>query len=164
MSRVSLVLRLIDADNPCPERLGLDDCKVRILLRVISLVTGLAVALTALSVGQFAASGELAVLAESGVLGVATLIGWFTILVAGPVASVQLWRLRRTGLFLTALLGIFVVVYYLVGITLRAPGAPFAPVVVAVLVNSALVALLLSSPAKRACAAQDSAVKHHDCI
>jgi uncharacterized membrane protein len=113
----------------------------------------MAVLLTVLLIGQFAVSGGLIALAESGPLGFATFGAWFLILVAGPLASVQLWRFRRVGLILTAALCVLALIYYLVGLFfLRAPGAPAGSLGVAVLLNGAVLALLVSPTARRACA------------
>jgi hypothetical protein len=128
---------------------------MRIVLRIVALVTGLAVLQTVLLIAQIASSGGLMVLGRSGALGFATFGAWFVILVAGPVASVQLWRLRRNGLFTTTALCALALVYYLVGfLFLRAQDAPVGPIVVAILLNGAVVALLVSPAARRVCAAE----------
>jgi len=119
----------------------------------MSVVVGLAVLLTALSVVQFAFSGALVALASSGAPGFATLAAWAVILAAGPVAAIQLWRLRTMGLVVTAMLCALTLVYYIVGLLfLRAGGAPTMPIIGAVVVNGVLFALLLSPAARRACA------------
>jgi hypothetical protein len=125
---------------------------MRIFLKIVAIFTGLAVVVTALVFAGLLASGELFVLAQSGVLGVATLVAWSIILVVGPVAAAQLWRLRQVGLFLTSLLGDLALAYYLVGLFVRAPGAPVGPIVAAILVNGAFVALLMLPAARRVCA------------
>jgi hypothetical protein len=126
---------------------------MRVFLRTMSVVVGLAVLLAALSIVQFAFSGALVALARSGALGFATLAAWAVILAVGPVAAVQLWRLRTMGLFVTALLCALTLVYYIVGLLfLRAGGAPIRPIIGAVVVNGVFFALLLSPAARRACA------------
>jgi len=77
---------------------------MRILLRIIAAIVGIAVLLTLLMVVQFAFSGGLTALLHSGAFGMTTLAGWLVILTAGPLASAQLWRLRRVGLYLTTFL------------------------------------------------------------
>jgi CHASE2 domain-containing sensor protein len=101
---------------------------------------------------QFSLRGSISTLARSGVLGTATIFGWLLLLVAGPFASVQLWRLRRTGLYATAILAGFFLAYYFAGILfLRAHNAPFGPIVAAVVFNGVLIVLLASPAARRSC-------------
>jgi len=91
-------------------------------------------------------------LARSGMLGAATILGWFLILIAGPFSSVQLWRLRRIGLYATATLAGFFLVYYFAGLLyLRAHNAQLKPILAYVVFNGALVVLLTSSAARRSC-------------
>jgi hypothetical protein len=126
---------------------------LRIFLRLVAIFVGLTVVLTLAWVVKFTLVGGLTALARSGVLGVETIGGWLIILTVGPVASVQLWRLRRWGLFLTALLCTLAFSYYLLGLFfLRAPGAPLTPILEAATVNGVLLALLLSPAARKACA------------
>jgi hypothetical protein len=124
---------------------------MNVLLRIFAVCVGLAVVLTGLSIVQFAFNGDLAALAGSGALGLTTIAAWLIILAAGPVAAIQLWRLRRTGLFATAMLCGLALVYYVVGLFLRVPDAPLRPIVGAIVVNGVLLALLLSPAAQRAC-------------
>ena len=77
---------------------------MRMFLRIVAVLVALAVVLTLLMVIQFAFSGGFTALVRSGGLGMVTIAAWFIILTTGPVASIQLWRLRRVGLFVTAML------------------------------------------------------------
>jgi hypothetical protein len=123
---------------------------MRIVLRTIAVLTGLAVALTGLFILQFALRGGLDVLVRSGALGVTTIGAWLVILTAGPFAAIQLWRLRRVGLFATAILCGLTCAYYVAGfLYFRAPEAPRRPIVEAIVVNGIFLALLLSPAARR---------------
>jgi surface polysaccharide O-acyltransferase-like enzyme len=123
---------------------------MKIVLRIIAIVVGVAVILTAITVVRLAWLGALGVFVRSGALGLTTITGWIVILTAGPVAAIQLWRLRRLGLFATAMLCVIACAYYIVGfLFLRSPEAPLAPIFGAVAVNAAVLCLLLSSPARR---------------
>lgn len=77
---------------------------MRIFLRVIAVVIAMAVVLTALMIVQFTFTGGLDDLVRFGVLGFGTIAGWLITLTAGPIAAVQLWRLRRVGLALAVML------------------------------------------------------------
>jgi hypothetical protein len=126
---------------------------MKALLRVVAIFVGLAVTLTVLQVARFALNGDIAVLARSGALGVATTAAWFVILTAGPIATVQLMRLRRGGLYAAAVLFGLAFTYYVVGLCLlRTPGAPLRPLLTAVIGNGVVLAFLLSPAARRACA------------
>src|SRR4029077_18173886 len=98
---------------------------MKALLRIVAIFVGFAIVLTVLQVVRFALDGDIAALARSSALGVATIFAWFVILTAGPMASVQLWRLGRSGLYAAAVLSAFAFTYYVVGLCLfRAPEAP----------------------------------------
>lgn len=125
---------------------------MKILLRIIAVVVGIGVLETLLMFFQFASTSRLGLLIGSGVFGIITVSAWSLILVAGPVASVQLWRLRLIGLYGVASLCALVLLYYLVGYAFyRGPGLQLARFMTAVLGNSVLVALLLSPNARRVC-------------
>jgi hypothetical protein len=125
---------------------------MRILLRIIAVGVGLVVVLTTLLIVQLGMSGRLMALVGSGALGLATAVGWLMTLSVGPVAAVQLWRLQRIGLLAGAVLCAVTMGYYVVGVVFfRAPEAPLWPILGAMAVNGALLALLLSPAARRAC-------------
>jgi hypothetical protein len=59
-----------------------------------------------------------------GLLGGLTIVGWVIALVVGPVATVQLWRLRQSGRRAGIILFGYGLAYYLVGLlALRSPEA-----------------------------------------
>ena len=123
---------------------------MRILLRIIAIIVGVAVILTGVSIVQVASQGGLRVLVRSGTLGLTTIAAWAIILTAGPVATIQLWRLRRIGLFAAAMLCGIAFAYYVVGLLfLRAPEAPVRPIFGAIVVNRLLLCFLLSPGARR---------------
>ncbi len=125
---------------------------MRIFLRAIAVLLGVVVILQALLIISMVASGELTTLARSGALGILTFAGWLIVLTAGPFAAVQLWRLQRIGLFVTAVLCGLACGYYVVGLFFfRAPSAPLRSILMAVVINAALLALVLSPRARRAC-------------
>ena len=125
---------------------------MKILLKIVAVIVGLAVLRTVLMVFQFASTSRLAALIGSGAFGIITIAAWCLILVAGPVASVQLWRLRRIGLYVAASLCALALLYYLFGYAAnRGPELRLAPLVVPILGNSVALALLLSPSARRIC-------------
>jgi hypothetical protein len=125
---------------------------VKILLKIVAVIVGLAVLRTVLMIFQFASSSRLAALIGSGAFGVTTIAAWCLILVAGPVASVQLWRLRRIGLYVAASLSALALLYYLFGsLANRGPELRLAPLVVPIVGNALVVAVLLSPSARRVC-------------
>jgi hypothetical protein len=126
---------------------------LRVFLKIVAGFLALCVVLALLQVIDFALRDDLSALIRSGLLGVSTIVGWLLILIGGPYASVQLWRLRRSGLYASATLSGLGFVYYVVGIIfLRAHNAPFRPVIAYVIFNGVLAALLASPAARRSCA------------
>lgn len=123
---------------------------MKILLKIVAVIIGLAVLRTILMIFQFASTSRLAALIRSGAFGITTIAAWCLILIAGPVACVQLWRLRRIGLYVAASLCAFAVLYYLVGYAANR-GPQLAPLVVPILGNAGALALLLSRYARRVC-------------
>jgi hypothetical protein len=106
-----------------PQPLHRPGLEMKIVLRIFVVFVGLSVIVTLASVLRLAVGGMMAVFIHSGALGLMTVGLWYIFLTAGPVASVQLWRLRRRGLFLTAILCALVFAYYVAGLVfLRAPG------------------------------------------
>ena|SRR5215472_343371 len=115
-------------------------------------MVALAVLRTVLMIFQFASTARLAALIGSGAFGVTTFAAWFLILVAGPVASVQLWRLRRIGLYVAASLCAVALLYYVFGFMAnRGPELRLASLAVPIVGNAVGIALLLSPSARRVC-------------
>lgn len=124
---------------------------MRIALRAIGIIAALSVIATVIFLIGFIRPGLRALLA-TGAFGYLTIIGWIVTFVAGPIATVQLFRLRASGLRWGAVLFGYMLVYYIAGILFfRAPGVAAAPLVVLCVILAALVAVLLSPPAKNAC-------------
>ena len=120
-------------------------------LRVVAIFLGFFVFRLALSIVQDSSSGQLAVWWRSGHIRSETLCFWAVMLILGPVATVQMWRLRRIGVSAAALLGalsFFLAVY---GLLHRRTDEPFEPFVPTLLLSGALLALAVSPAAKRAC-------------
>jgi len=133
-------------------RIAPADTRMRILFRVIAVVIALAVVVTALAIVQLAVIGSIVAVARSGVLGALTIAGRLATLTLGPVAAVQLWRLRRMGLTLTTMLCAIAIAYLLIGLLfLRTAEAPVLPIVEGLLANGLLLGFLLSPSARRAC-------------
>ena len=102
---------------------------MRLLLRIVAVVLALCVLLALLQTIDGLLRGGISTLAPSGALGAATTLGWLLILIAGPFASVKLWRLRRIGLYTAATLSGFFLAYYFAGLLfLRAHNVPLSPI------------------------------------
>jgi hypothetical protein len=128
---------------------------MRLCLRIVAVFLAFCVFLALLQTIDFLSQGginAIGSLARSGMLGAATILGWLLILIAGPFSSVQLWRLRRIGLYATAILAGFFVAYYFAGLLfLRAHNAHLKPILAYVVFNGVLVVLLASPAARRSC-------------
>lgn len=125
---------------------------MKIILRVEALLLGFAVLVTLLQIVHFSKAGEIGILAHSGI-GIVTLVAWMIILICGPIAAVQLWRLRKMGLYLAATLSGLAFLYYLGGLIASHPNnAALRQILMRLAANGALVLLLLSRKAQRTCA------------
>jgi hypothetical protein len=101
---------------------------------------------------RMALLGGIGELSRSGVLGLATIVGWLLTLSVGPFAVVQLWRLRENGRKSSLLLSAFAFAYYAAGLLFfRGHSAETAKIVVPILGNLLLSVLLVSSPVRRLC-------------
>jgi hypothetical protein len=133
------------------KHLGREAC-VRIFLRVIAIWISFQIAYSILLIWRMAFLGGIGELSRSGVLGLATILGWLLTLSVGPFAVVQLWRLREIGRKLSLFLSAFAFAYYATGLLFfRGPGAETAKIAVPILGNLFLSLLLVSSPVRRVC-------------
>jgi hypothetical protein len=125
---------------------------MKVLLRVFAVLLGLILITQAYVIVKIALRGGMAALVHSGGLGKLTIAGWLAVLTLGPIAAVQLWRLRRVGLFITAALSGLACGYYLLGLLFfRSSGANTSSIVRAILINATVLALLLLPPVRRTC-------------
>jgi hypothetical protein len=125
---------------------------MRPFLRIVAVVLALCVLGALVQTNDVLWRGGISTMARSGVLGAATVLGWLLILIAGPFASVQLWRLRRMGLYATAILSGFFLAYYFAAILfLQAELLPWRPLLAYVAFNGVLVVLAASPAARRSC-------------
>ena len=127
---------------------------MRTVLRLIAVLAGFSVVVTIIFIFRFGWARIEALLA-TGTLGALTIVGWLVTLIAGPMAAIQLFRLRESGRIAAAVFFGSMLIYYVVGLlAFRQPEAPTAPIVTLCVVLMALVIILLSSAAKRACTSQ----------
>jgi hypothetical protein len=127
---------------------------MRILIRTIAVLAAVSVLGTVWFVVAFAAAGGLRGLLTSGLLGGLTIVGWVIALVAGPVATVQLWRLRQSGRRAGILLFGYGLAYYLVGLlALRSPEASTRQIFAAATMFALPLGVLLLPRTRMLCAA-----------
>jgi hypothetical protein len=94
---------------------------MKFVLRSIAIVAALSVFVTVWFMLRFGLRGWAALL-RSGGLGVATVAGWVMTVSAGPIAAVQLFRLRLSGRIAALMLFGTMLAYYCGGIfLLRTP-------------------------------------------
>lgn len=123
---------------------------MRALIKTIAVFVAVSVLATMWFIVAITANGSLPSLFDAGALGVLTLAGWAVSLVAGPIAAVQLWRLRKSGRTAGLIFFGSGLAYYVLGVLwLRAPEASIKMIVVAILVFAVPFAILLSPPAWR---------------
>lgn len=125
---------------------------MRIVLRLFALLLAAVVLLTAYYLFYMVRWGYLSPFVRSGALGATTLFAWALVLLLGPFAAVQLWRLRQSGRLAAIVLTLAAMAYYVIGaVFLRGPGASSGSLITAIGVNLALALVLLSPAARRAC-------------
>ncbi len=128
-----------------------------IVLRVLSAFIALNVALTIWAVVWLVRSGFLDAFVAGG-LGRLTLAGWAVLCAIGPVAAVQLWRLRESGRRAAVAFAAVGVLYYVVGSALfRTPESSLAGLAFGILSAGVPLMILVSPRAKQACAAPSAA-------
>lgn len=124
---------------------------MRILLRVIALCCALSVVWTVLFLVQLGRGGVSTLLA-TGPFGAITVVGWIVTFIAGPIATVQLLRLKRSGRIAAAILFGSMLAYYLVGlVAFREAGVAAGPILVLCALLIALLVTVLSPGARREC-------------
>lgn len=125
---------------------------MKVFLRAVAVILGLSVCLALFQTIDVLLRGGMSNIVRSGALGAATAVGWLLVLAVGPVASIQLWRFRRVGLYATTLLSGFFLAYYFAALfSMRAHHVPFGPIPEAVAFNGILLVLLASAAARRSC-------------
>lgn len=116
---------------------------MRILIKAIAVLAAVSVAGTILFITTFAAAGGFRGLTSSR-LGLATLLGWGLTLVCGPIAAVQLWRLRRSGRIPGIVMFGYGLTYYIAGLLwLRTADAPVPQIIGAAVVFGIPLGILL---------------------
>lgn len=123
-----------------------------LLLRVVAATAAASLVLTIWLILQLVIPRGVQPLLDTGPLGFLTLAGWAVTLLIGPIAAVQLWRLRPSGRVAGLIVFGFGLIYYTVGlIWLRAPEALIGDIAVAMLAHAVPVAILALPAARRAC-------------
>ena len=123
----------------------------KLALRLIGVIAGLSVFYTAWFIASFGSRGMNGLLA-SGSLGIVTVVGWIITFVAGPVAFVQLLRVRNSGRVAAMVLFSAMLAYYVLGlVAFRGPGVRVTPIIALCALLVLLVGFLASKLAKRTC-------------
>jgi hypothetical protein len=123
-----------------------------IVLKVLAIVVGIGVVFTLALVWRFWRLGGFGPLMATGAFGLITVLGWVLTLAVGPVATVQLWRIRESGRLTSLFLAAYGVLYYAAGwVFFRQPATETSRVWLGAVGNALLVAVLVSGRARRAC-------------
>jgi hypothetical protein len=127
---------------------------VRIVLRIVAVVAAFTVLGTIWFVVRAPAVRDAILSVTSGAFGAFTLLGWVVSIVAGPIAAVQLWRLREIGRRAAIVVFGYGFAYYVVGLLIfRDPEAPLFPILLAVASFAIPLAIVLSKRARQVCSA-----------
>jgi hypothetical protein len=125
---------------------------VRILLRVIAVVAGATVLGTIRFILGVPGIANAIAYATTSAFGALTAIGWVISLIAGPIAAIQLWRLRQIGRRAGVLVFGYGFIYYVLGMAVfRDPDVAVWPILAAATTFAVPLAILVSDRARRAC-------------
>ena len=124
---------------------------MRLVLRVIGVLAGLSVVAAVVLMLGVTALGMQALL-FTGTFGVTTIFGWLIAFIAGPIAFVQLVRVRNSGRIAAIVLFGYMLAYYLVELFAFSRWSPPAVRILLVCVFCAVVVgILLLPSARRTC-------------
>ena len=127
---------------------------MRIVLRIVALVSAFTVLGTIWFIVAVPGIRNAIAFATSGAFGALTALGWVVSLVAGPIAAVQLWRLRPDGRRAAIAVFGYGFAYYVLGLLIfRDPAAPLFPILLAVISFGIPLAIVLSKRARQVCSA-----------
>ena len=125
---------------------------MKLLLRVISVLTVIAILWTLLFVIRFYLAGGIPVLMTDMRVALPTMFGWLMTLLLGPFAAVQLWRLRNSGRVATLLLVTYSILYYSYGLLLsRQLGSQITSLLSMIFVNLLILIILVLPATKKKC-------------
>ena len=121
---------------------------MRLLIRLVAILAAWSVLGTLWFVVAFTQHGGTLSL-SSNPLGLLTLVGWLITFSAGPVAAVQLWRLRASGRIAGLVLFGYGLAFYAVGLVwLRAPEASVPQILLGMVTFALPICVLLSRRAR----------------
>lgn len=123
---------------------------MRILLRVIGVFAAITVLETIWFLLAFGANGMRA-LFESRMIAVATILGWVLTFISGPIATVQLFRLRRGGLVAALVLNGYLLLYNVIGGIASGPSHAMPYLIAGSALYVAAIVILITPAAWRIC-------------
>lgn len=130
---------------------------MRFLIRLVAVLAAASVLATVWFIAAFAVAGGLRALLSTGPLGGLTIAGWAIALVAGPVAAIQLWRLRENGRRAGIILFGSGFAYYAIGlVALPSADASISQISAVATVYAVPLAVLLLPRTRRLIAAVES--------
>jgi len=129
---------------------------MHLFLRLVAGYTFLTVLLTIrLLIRIWQYHGFLTLL-RTGSFGIASFVGWAITILGGVPAAVLLWRMRNSGRIATAIVLGSIGLYYLLGLAFfRKPQSSIGPILFGIIFSGALVSVVLSPAAARACKSTD---------
>ena len=129
---------------------------MKIIIRLLSITVALIVIATIYLIVDFLGKSELQEFLKNGWFAYLTLIGWIVTFTIGPYASVQLWRLRESGLWATASLCLFAICYYIAGAFLTSIPDVTA-IIIKLLTNIVCLVFVLLPNVRKYCKSQRTA-------
>lgn len=129
---------------------------MKIVIRLLSITVALIVIGTIFLIVDFLGKSSLLGFLKNGWFSYLTLIGWVLTFTIGPYATIQLWRLRESGLLATASLCLFAICYYSAGAYL-AHSPDMTAIIIKILINTACLIFVLLPKVKKYCNSERTA-------
>ena len=125
---------------------------MKVLLRMLALLVAFAVVATALFVRRILMHHGPQIGLARHPLAIITFLRWAMILLIGPFAAIQLWRLKSSGRTATMILLATAMCYYLMGfLFFRAPSARPGMIVLSILCNATVFVFLCIRSVRKLC-------------
>ncbi len=126
---------------------------MKLILRLISVLTTIAVLWTIFFIIRIYSSGGMTAMMKDIRLALPTIFGWLMSLLLGPFASIQLWRLKNSGRVATVFLVTYSILYYTYGFLISPQrGSQVTSLLSMIFVNLLMLIFLILPVTKNKCA------------
>src|SRR5437762_2925070 len=109
---------------------------MKILIRLLAVWFIISVFYTVLLIGIIVSLGNFGKMLSLGLYAYITVIGWVAVLIIGPFAAIQMWRLKPSGRITAMILLFYTAMYYLIAaLFVSPPGSSYFNKIVYITLN-----------------------------